>query len=175
MKKLLIVLACILVCSCTKAPEREDYFVFSFDDYSLAAGFDDVNYLKLVFDVEVPETMAAKESIKDLEMDFWGQYFGDVDIANLTEKELPSGQAIITGLDLYLPNVGMEIYKLGETELSKSVKENCEMFDGEYIERNGYACVITRQIEEQLNVVILHGDILNEDQDELARIEIYVE
>ena len=175
MKKLIFVFACILLCSYTPSPEREDYFVFSFDDYSLAVGFDDVEYLKLVFDVEVPEVLGAGESLNNLEMTFWGRYFGDVDIANSTDKEIPIDQAVITGLDLYLPNVGMETYKLGDTQLSSSVKENCQMFHGEYIERNGYACVITRQIEDQLNVVILHGDILNMDQDELARIEIYVE
>ena len=69
----------------------------------------------------------------------------------------------------------MATYKLDGIELSSSVKENCRMFDGEYIERNGYACLITRQVDQKLNVVILHGDILNMDQDELSRIEIYVE
>ncbi len=173
MKKLWIILFCFLLCSCR--PEREDFYVLEFDDYSLAVGFDDVNYLKLVFEADLPEEMGANETLKDIEMTFWGSYFADIDITNPIDETISPDDAVITGLDLYLANAGMTTYRLDGIELSGSVKENCRAFDGEYIERNGYACLITRQVDQKLNIVILHGDILNEDQDELSRIEIYVE
>ena len=173
MKKLLLIIFCILLCSCR--PERDDYFVLDFDEYSLAVGYDDVNYLKLVFEADLPEEMEANEILKDVEMSFWGNYFADIDLKNPIDETISPDDAVITGLDLYLPNAGMTTYKLDGIELSSSVKENCKAFDGEYIERNGYACLITRQVDDTLNVVILHGDILNADQDELSRIEIYVE
>ncbi len=173
MKKCIFLLLCLLLCSCR--PEREDYFVLDLDDYSLAPGYDNVAYLKLVFEADLPENMASEETLKEIEMTFWGDYFAEIDLYNPTEKEIPIDEAILCGLDFYLPNTGMSEFKLDGIELSSSVKENCRIFDGEYIERNGYACLITRQVDEQLNVVILHGDILNLDQDELSRIEIYVE
>ena len=95
------------------------------------------------------DILKAGETFKELEMDFWNDYFGEVDIANLTDKEIPSDQAIITGIDLYLPNAGMKTYRLGETELSSSVRENCQLFNGEYIERNGYAPIIIRKIDRR--------------------------
>ena len=66
MKKLLIIFFCLFLCSCR--PEREDYFVLEFDDYSLAVGYDDVNYLKLVFEADLPDEMEANEELKDIEM-----------------------------------------------------------------------------------------------------------
>lgn len=173
MKKLLLVLFCLLLCSCR--PEREDYFVLAFDDYSLAVGYDDVNYLKLVFEADLPEELQPQETVKDIETTFWGNYFADIDIRNPIDETISPDDAVVVGLDLYLSNTGMGTYKLDDIELSGSVKDNCKAFDGEYIERNGYACLITRQVDQKLNVVILHGDILNADQDELSRIEIYVE
>ncbi|MBR4461264.1 MAG: hypothetical protein IKS51_01615 [Erysipelotrichaceae bacterium] len=147
----------------------------AFDDYSLAVGYDDVNYLKLVFEADLPEELQPQETVKDIETTFWGNYFADIDIRNPIDETISPDDAVVVGLDLYLSNTGMGTYKLDDIELSGSVKDNCKAFDGEYIERNGYACLITRQVDQKLNVVILHGDILNADQDELSRIEIYVE
>ena len=63
MKKLLIIFFCLFLCSCR--PEREDYFVLEFDDYSLAVGYDDVNYLKLVFEADLPdeETISPDDAV----------------------------------------------------------------------------------------------------------------
>ena len=49
------------------------------------------------------------------------------------------------------------------------------MFKGEFIERNGYACVIGQVVNNHNNVIILSGDYLGIDQDELSRIEVFVE
>ena len=49
------------------------------------------------------------------------------------------------------------------------------MFEGEYISRNGYACAFGKNVHGKKNVVVLYGDILAMDQDELSHMEIYVE
>ena len=54
------------------------------------------------------------------------------------------------------------------------MKKNCETFNGEYIERNGYACAFGKNVHGRDSIVILYGDILGIDQDELSHLEIYV-
>ena len=71
--------------------------------------------------------------------------------------------------------VDVEMPKINGIELSNSVKENCEMFSGEYIERNGYACAFGQEAGDKDNVVVLYGDLFAIDQDKLDHVEIYVE
>lgn len=173
MKRIIALISCLFIL--TACTNREDYFVFSFDDYSLSVGYDNVEFLDLVFNVDAPNTLDPYETLKDVEVTFWKNYFADVDITNYRKKPCDLYDGVITRLDIFLDNIEMEEFKLDDRKLSSSVKDNCRKFDGEYIERNGYACVIVKQVKDKNNVVILYGDILKPDQDELSRIEIYVE
>ena len=174
MKKLFSLLSIILLlCGCDI--ERSEYYVFSFDDYTVCPGYDDVEFMRLVFDVDARGKLDADEKLEDVKIVFWGRHFADVDISNPTEKQIDIEQGKITRIDMYLDELGSYTYKIDDVVLSSSVKENCDMFNGEYIERNGYACVFGKVVDDRNNVVILHGDILKPDQDELSRIEIYVE
>ena len=155
--------------------QREDFYVFSFDELTLAPGYDDVEYLRLVFECDLPESLEAGEKLSDVELYFWGEYFGTVDIVNDSKKEITIEKGKISRLILYLDHFHGDRYKLSDTDLSESVKENCEMFSGEYIERNGYACAFGKTVGKKKNVVILYGDIFGLDQDRLDHIEIYVE
>lgn len=174
MKKVLILLFCLFfLTSCT---DREDFYVLSFDDYTLSVGYDDVEFMDLVFSLSCDEdTLDPYEMIEDVEVTYWDRYFGTIDITNYKKKECDIQEGVITKIDIFLDELDMRTYMIDGQELSRSVRENCRMFDGEYIKRNGYACAIVKNVEDKNNVIVLYGDILKEDQDELSRIVIYVE
>ena len=173
MKKLLTLIAiAFLLTGCS---QREDYYVFSFDDFTIAPGYDDAEYLRLTFDLKLPEKLQAQAKLEDIEVYFWDNYFASVDLENDSRKEINIDKAKVSRLIFYLSNYPASVYKLGDIELKSSVKENCEIFKGEYIERNGYACAFGQKVGDKENIVILYGDIFNVDQDKLDHIEIYVE
>ena len=176
MKKcFLILLMSFLIGGCTRLPEREDYCIFSFGDFTIAPGYDDVEYMRLIFDVQLPETIDAHTTLLDREVFFWDAYLADIDVTNDTKKPIPSDQAVVKRLVFYLSNYPDVPYKLSGIELKDSVKENCETFKGEYVERNGYACAFGKRVGKKKNTVILYGDLFAVDQDKLDHIEIYVE
>ncbi len=66
--------------------------------------------------------------------------------------------------DLYLDN-----YKL------TSIKETCDYFSGDYVEKNGHSCIFGKRVHNHDNYVIIYSDILSDDLDQIDRIEIYYE
>ncbi len=174
-KYFLILLMSFLIGGCASPIEREDYYIFSFDDFTIAPGYDDIEYMRLIFDVQLPETVDAHTVLQDREVFFWDAYLADIDVSNSTKKPISSDRAVVKRLVFYLSNYPDASYKLSGIELKDSVKENCEMFKGEYIERNGYACAFGKSTGKKKNVAILYGDLLAIDQDKLDHIEIYVE
>ena len=172
MKKLLVVLL-LFICGCSS--RRNEYYNFHFDDYSIVVGYDDLEYIDLVFDYEIKDELDKKEKIEKIELSFWGKYFGDIDIENESNRKVKSSKGVVKRLDIYFDNLDFEIYKIDNFELSSSIKENCDAFNGRYVNNNVPACVISKQVDDKNNIIIMHGDIFNIDQDELSRIEIYVE
>ena len=167
------VIAVLLLSSCGNP--RSDYYVFSFGDYSLTPGYDDVDFVRLVFDVDTGAKMEAGQEINDLEVYLFSDYVCSIDIYNPSSRTVDIGKARIKRLDYFVGNISVDTLMIDGIELDSSVKKNCEIFKGEYIERNGYACVISKKVHGTENVIILSGDLLNIDQDELHRIQIYVE
>ncbi|MBQ9425851.1 MAG: lipoprotein [Erysipelotrichaceae bacterium] len=177
MKKpfLLLLIATLLSGCMLVKPEREDFYIFSFDDFTIAPGYDDVEFMRLVFDLDLPDQLAAKEKLSEREVFFWDRYFAEVDIENNKDEETDISEAVITRFVYYLSNYPASVYKINDIELCDSVKQNCEMFSGEYIERNGYACAFGQKSAGRNQTVILYGDIFGIDQDKLDHVEITVE
>ena len=173
MKKTILILIVLLLSSCGFSRNR--YHIFSFDDYTIAPGFDDVGYLRLVFELDTDKTLQPNELVEDVDLYFWDKYLASVDIINRKGIEIDTDKAIVKKFDFFLANYEAQSYKLNGIDLSDSVKENCDRLDGEYISTNAPACIIVKKTEGSNKVAILHGDILAIDQDKLARVEIYVE
>lgn len=171
MKKILLLLSLLLLTACGK---REDYYIFSFDNFTIAPGYDNVEFLKLIFDVNVQEELGAEEKLEDVEIYFWNEYLGSVDLINEGMRIVPIDKALVSRVELYLDNLPYTTLKINDTILSDSVKENCEMFGGEYLERYASACAFGQKVDKKSNIVILYGDVLGIDQDKLAHLEIYV-
>ena len=134
-----------------------------------------MSFMDIAFDLDMPETLDGYDKIKNVKMTFFGKYFGDVDLVNPTSKPIDIKDAKVSKLTLYLSQLTDHTFKIDGTELDKSVKTNCEIFNGEYIVRNGYACAIGKDVHGKKNVIVLYGDIYALDQDELNHLEIYVD
>lgn len=171
MKRLLYLLFTILLCSCSF---RRDYNTLYIDDYKFSIGYDDVNYLKVVFDVDIKDELEVDETVENVEVRLFNKIFCTVDISNNKDKIIDSGECIISKLTLYCLDVGNRDFKINDVWLDSSVKSNCKKLNGTYIERNGYACVVEENKNNALHVIELHGDILNMDQDKLDHIILYI-
>lgn len=173
MKKLLVLIILVLISACTGV-KREDFYIFSFNDYTLSVGYDDVEFLKLTFDLDVPDELQAQENVEDITLYFFDTPFAKADICNPGKKAIMSDKAVINRFKYYLDDFPMGSYQIDGIPLSASIKENCETFHGEYVDRNGKACLFGKKVNGKDNVVLLKGDMLNINQDELESIEIYV-
>ena len=162
----------LALCSCAK---REDYYVFSFNDYSITPGYDDVSFTRIAFDLNTPDTLEAYEELKEIDLRFRNSYFGSVDIMNPTNKQIDTKDGSIQKLTIYFNQLADYTFRIDGIELLDSVRENCDLFKGEYVERNGYACAFGKKVHGRKNIVILYGDIFAQDQDQLSHLEIYVE
>ena len=83
MKKILIVISLLLLCSCSK---REDYYVFSFDDISITPGYDTVEFMRLVFDVKADGTIKGKQHMEDVKV------FSGTSISVPSISAIPAGK-----------------------------------------------------------------------------------
>lgn len=171
MKKLLLVFL-LLLSACSF---KEDYFQLSIDDYTITTGYDNGQYLDVSYDYDVKNELDANETVKNINLYLFDDLLGEIELTNYKNKSISYQDAIITKLTVYLNDLKGREFRINNNALDKSIKKNCETFNGTYIEKNGYACVIQNKVGKELNVVELYGDYLNIDQDELDHIVIYVE
>lgn len=171
MKKIVVLLSLLLLTSCTK---RDDYYKLSIDDYSISVGYDDAKYLDTAFDFELDGVLEKNEIVKDVDIYLLNEFVGNIDFYNNENKNISAYDSTIGKLTLYVKDIPERTIKINDVNLDKSIKTNCETFSGKYINKNGYACVISKPIKDKLNVIELHGDYLNEDQDLLDHITIYI-
>ena len=153
MKKIIVITLLMLLVGCSEI-ERKDYYNLSIDNYDFVVGFDDVDYLETTFKLD-------NDELKLLD-----KHFANVEFGINNEKEK------INYFEFYTKDFGSN-YRIDDIELSKSIKENCESFNGEYIDKKVKACIIQKQVGKHTNAIILSGDILNDDIDEISNIKIY--
>lgn len=173
MKRIISVILMILIlCSCELT--RDSYYTFYFDDYSITPGYDDMEYMRLVFNDNLPDKIDKNDYIENVDIYFWDRYFSSVDVRNYYSRKINSDKAVVTRLDFYLDNEPDRSYRIDDIELSDSITQNCEAFKGKLFENDYRGCVFGKRINDQDNVVILYADYLDLDKDKLHRIEIYV-
>lgn len=171
MKKLLVILL-ILLTACTS---REDFYELSIDDYSITVGYDTGEYLDLTFDYDIKEELSENEVVKDVNIYLMNDLLGVAEFTNQNKKAKPYKECVLTKLTLYVNDLGGRVFKLNGEQLDDSIENNCNKYQGTYIKKNGYACVIETNNKGKHNVVELYGDYLNIDQDKLDHIVIYVD
>lgn len=171
MKKLVLLLLILL----TACSQKEDYYQLSVDDYSVTVGYDDGEYMKIAYTYDIKDELEANEVVKDVNIYLNDKLLGVGEFTNSKKKTVSSDKAKLTKLTVYLNDLAGRTFKLNGEPLDSSIKANCDKYNGTYIEKNGYACVIQTEIGKELNVVELYGDYLNIDQDQLDHLTIYVD
>lgn len=174
MKKIITILLCLLLCGCQKI-ERTDYYIFELGNYTIAVGYDNVEFIKIIFDFDIKDTLQGYEEVNDVDLMYMGKYFGKASFKNMNKKEKPSDEAILTSFEVYLEDTGFDDFKINDTKIDESIINNCNSYNGQLIERNGYACVIEQEVHKQDNAIILYGNIANIKQDTVDRIQIKVQ
>ena len=62
--------------------------------------------------------------------------------------------------------------KIDEYELTKGVKETCEDLSGEHSYSLNEACLISKTVKNRENYIIIRGNVLNDDVDEIDNITV---
>lgn len=171
-KKILLVLLLLLAGCEVKEP---DYYKLSVGDFNITVGYNNGEYLKAAFDYDTVDLIEANSSAQDIDIYLINNLFGVVDLINNNTFAINPDKAIVSRLTFYVNDVTNKEIKIDDNELDTSIKTNCENFSGKYIEKNGCACVIEKMVEDKHNVIELHGDYLNLDQDQLDHLVIYVD
>ena len=170
MKKAFIILLLLL----TSCAFKQDYYELTVDDYSITVGYDNSEYLKVLYDYDLIDELKPNEVIEDVNLYLLDSLFASAQFLNSKNKYISSNKARLTKIVVYINDLKGRTFKINGIQLDDSVKNNCETFNGNYINKNGRACVIENKVANELNVIELHGDYLNIDQDKLDHIIIYV-
>lgn len=134
----------MIILLCSCSTKREDYYNLKFSDYDITVGYDE---LSLIEDINVID-----------DFDYY-----------INEDE----EKIINKLVIYLEDLDNPIIYIDDIKLENSIKDNCELFSGELINTNGYACLISKEVAKRENYILLFGNILDDNLDELKRVELY--
>ena len=141
--KKLLTLTAILLL-CACSAKREDFYSLSFDGNTISVGYDKAEVL---------------EGIEGI--DSYGTYLND------------KQEAIISKLVIYLNDLNSPLVMIDERPLSSGIMETCLDLDGELIEKNGYVCLIGKEVGNKENYIMIYGDILDDDLNRIDRIEVY--
>lgn len=139
-----IILFILLVLTLTGCVKKEDYYNLTFEDTKVAVGYD------------------YKDIITD-----------SLHINSYTTELDKKENEVINYLELYVKDLNNKKILLDDIELKNSIKENCSDLNGELISNNGNSCVLHKSVKHRENVVVLYGNILSDNPDELDRIEVY--
>lgn len=140
MKKIiLIVLLLLTVVGCS--PKKEEYYNLTFENTTVAVGFDQVDILS------------------ELHVNSYTTHF------NKKEEE------IVDYIEVYVNDLSSKDIYLNGYKL-ESIKNTCGNLNGKLVSNNGNACVLHNYLNDTENIVILYGNILNDNSDEIDRIEV---
>lgn len=81
---------------------------------------------------------------------------------------------ILDYIEFYVKDLSNENVYIDDYQ-TKSIKNTCNDLGGEIVSNNGDACVLYKQVKDNNNIIILHGNILADDTDKIDRIEIIYE
>jgi len=143
--KKILIILITLLCLTACAAKRDDFYVFGYGTKSIAVGYDE----------ECDEFINNKKTYDE-------------------DKK----KDIITYAEAYVKDLadnGYLHYSIDGIDLDTSVKSNCEKLNGRLVENNGYTCVISKNTDDKLLILELHGNVLNDDMDELDHIVMKAE
>lgn len=124
------------------APKKEEYYNLTFENVKVAVGYDSVDV------------------IDDLHVNSFNYH--------LDKKE----NKILDDLEIYVNDLNDNNIYIDDYKLGTSIKNTCTDLNGEIVSNNGNACVLHKTVGDFENVIIIYGNILNDDVDKIDRIEV---
>lgn len=143
MKKLLVLFIVLLLAGCS--PKKEDFYNLTFDGITIAVGYDNTDLIK--------ENNVVDDYSYEL---------------NKKEEEIIN-HLVLYRRDLNNPNSLM----IDNYSLSKGIIETCNDLNGELKSNNGNYCLLHKTVDNKENIIVLTGNILNNDIDDIDRIEVF--
>lgn len=77
----------------------------------------------------------------------------------------------VSSITIYADDIKGKI-RIDDEKLDKrlGIEKTCYLYNGEYIEKNGHVCIVSKQVNDHLNTISFYGDILNDDVDKIDHI-----
>lgn len=142
MKKIIVVLITLsILVACS--PKKEEYYNITFEDTTVAVGFDETSILN--------DSLHINSS----------KY-------HLDKKE----REIVDYIEFYVKDLSDINIFIDEYKLRTSIKDTCSDLNGELINNKGNACVLHKRVGEGEDIIVMYGDILSDNIDEINRIEV---
>lgn len=88
-------------------------------------------------------------------------------ITDKDEKE------ILDKIVVYIKDLNSPTITIDGLSITSSISETCELFNGELTNKNGYVCLISKRVKKHDNYILIYGDILSDNVDEVDRVEVY--
>lgn len=124
--------------------KREDFYMLRYEDKEIVVGYDTIEKIE-----------------DDEDIDDYKYYLNEDD------------EKIINGIVIYVEDLDNPNIYIDDYLLDKGIKETCDDLEGEFIKKNGHACLISKNVYKRANYILIYGDILDDDIDKINRIEIY--
>lgn len=81
---------------------------------------------------------------------------------------------ILDYLEFYIDDLANKDVYIDETKIS-TITGTCDELGGEIVTNNGKACVLHKKVKEDNDIVILYGNILDDDTNRVDRVEVIYE
>ena len=145
MKKFLVLLAIVVLLSSCKA-KKEDYYNLTFEGTTVAVGYDSTDSLYNI------------NSIDEYNYE-------------LNKKE----EQILNHLVIYVDDLNEKSVLIDDYPLNKGIIDTCTELNGNLVDNKGNTCVLHKVVDDKNNIILLSGDILNDNIDKIDRIEVNYE
>ena len=142
MKKLLVLLAIVVLLSSCKA-KKEDYYNLTFEGTTVAIGYDNTDAISSINTID--------------SYDY-----------EINKKE----EQILNHLVIYVDDLNEKSVLIDDYPLNKGITDTCTELNGELVENKGNTCALHKVVDDKNNIILLSGDILNDNVDKIDRIEV---
>ena len=174
MKRLILLLILIFLFSCDRNIENVESLYLKFDNFIIDLGNEKaIDLIEDGFEIDVYEELTISKEIIINDIYYNYRNIGDMGFSGFSE-ELIFNESYLSYLNIYIYSLPSDIY-LDDYLLTENIKDDCDYLKGKYIDKNGKACLLNKNLDNKEISIIFEGDISDINQDKLDRIEIFIE
>ena len=172
MKRLLLVIV-LLLCSCHRQVPIDEHIYLRFDNFEIDLGKEKASDLIADgFYIDVEDETIIKDEIIYNDVYYNYRNIGDMGFSSFGDG-VEFNDSYLSYLNIYIYSLPSNIY-LDDYLLIENIKDDCDYLKGKYIEKNGKACLLNKNLDNKEVSIVFQGDISDINQDKLDRIEIFI-